>query len=99
YNANGATAGSVPIDNNKYLMGSSASVLGNIGGLARARFTFAGWNISTNGTGAGYAGGSPIILSNSNVILYALWTQNPTYTVIYNANGSTGGSVPVDGNN
>ena len=34
----------------------------------------------------------------SNVVLYAQWTQLPTYTVTYNGNGATGGSVPVDSN-
>ncbi|MFD2874989.1 InlB B-repeat-containing protein [Paenibacillus rhizoplanae] len=30
--------------------------------------------------------------------LYAQWTANPTYTVTYNGNGSTGGTVPTDSN-
>jgi uncharacterized repeat protein (TIGR02543 family) len=30
------------------------------------------------------------------VVLYARWTTNPTYTVTYNGNLDTGGSVPVD---
>ena len=34
----------------------------------------------------------------ANVTLYAKWTQNPTYTVTYNGNGSTSGSAPTDPN-
>ena len=30
-----------------------------------------------------------------NIVLYAQWT--PAYTVTYNGNGNTGGTVPVDG--
>jgi len=36
-------------------------------------------------------------MGSANVTLYAQWA--PTYTVSYNANGSTGGNVPVDSNN
>ncbi|WP_342472656.1 InlB B-repeat-containing protein [Metasolibacillus sp. FSL H7-0170] len=30
------------------------------------------------------------------ITLYAKWTMNPTYTVIYDRNGATGGTVPQD---
>ncbi len=35
-------------------------------------------------------------MGSANMTLYAAWT--PTYSVTYNANGSTGGSVPTDSN-
>ena len=35
-------------------------------------------------------------MGSANVTLYAQWAALPTYTVTYNANGATGGSVPVD---
>jgi uncharacterized repeat protein (TIGR02543 family) len=38
-------------------------------------------------------------MGSANVILYAKWTINPTYTVTYNGNGQTGGAPPVDANN
>ncbi len=33
------------------------------------------------------------------MLLYAQWTNNPTYTVTYDGNGMTTGSSPVDANN
>jgi hypothetical protein len=38
-------------------------------------------------------------MGTANVTLYAVWTQDPTYAVTYNANGSTGGGVPTDSTN
>jgi hypothetical protein len=32
------------------------------------------------------------------VILYAVWTPIPTYTVTYNSNGATAGTAPIDPN-
>ncbi|WP_379164198.1 S-layer homology domain-containing protein, partial [Paenibacillus sp. sgz5001063] len=37
-------------------------------------------------------------MGSANATLYAKWTANPTYTVTYNGNGSTGGTVPTDSN-
>ncbi len=34
----------------------------------------------------------------SDVVLYAEWTTNPTYTVTYHGHGADGGDVPVDTN-
>ncbi len=98
YNGDGSTSGSVPVDGNQYLSGGTATVLGNTGALAYAGETFAGWSTGTGGTGVVYAAGSALQIASSDVILYAVWTAQPTYTVTYNGNGATSGSVPVDGN-
>ncbi len=98
YIANGATSGGVPNDNNNYLAGATVTSLGNINGLVRTGYSFAGWNTKADGTGTGYAGGATFTMGSANVNLYAVWTQNPTYTVTYIATGS-GGSAPTDGNN
>ena len=37
-------------------------------------------------------------ISSANVTLYAVWTQNPTYTVTYNGNNNTSGTAPADVN-
>ncbi|WP_258235122.1 InlB B-repeat-containing protein, partial [Paenibacillus agaridevorans] len=58
--------------------------------------TFAGWNTASDGGGTDYAVGATLNMGAANVTLYAQWTENPTYTMTYNGNGSTGGSVPVD---
>jgi uncharacterized repeat protein (TIGR02543 family) len=99
YSGNGNTGGTVPTDSNNYLQGATVTVLGNTGTLVRTAYTFAGWNTQANGSGTSYAGGATFPMGTANVTLYALWTQNPTYTVTYNANGATGGSAPTDSNN
>ena len=99
YNGNGNTAGTAPSDNNHYTVGQSVTVLGNTGNLVKTSYTFVGWNTQANGSGIGYAAGVSFVMGSANVTLYAQWTANPTYTVTYNGNTNTGGSVPVDGNN
>jgi uncharacterized protein (TIGR02145 family)/uncharacterized repeat protein (TIGR02543 family) len=98
YNGNGNTAGAVPIDANAYVQGASATVKANTGALARTGFTFAGWNTTAAGTGTFQAGGDPLTIGTANVILFAKWTQNATFSVTYNGNGNTAGAVPADPN-
>ncbi len=98
YNGNANTGGTVPADANAYQQGAVVNVNGNTGSLVRAGYTFAGWNTASDGNGTSYAGGATFSMGNANVTLYAVWTQNPTYTVAYNGNGSTGGTVPTDAN-
>ncbi|HNX58262.1 MAG TPA: InlB B-repeat-containing protein, partial [Spirochaetota bacterium] len=69
----------------------------NKGTLVKSGYTFAGWNTAANGSGAAHSAGSSFEIS-SNITLYAQWTADPTFSVTYVGNGSTGGSVPVDGN-
>jgi|WetSurMetagenome_2_1015567.scaffolds.fasta_scaffold00108_35 uncharacterized protein (TIGR02145 family)/uncharacterized repeat protein (TIGR02543 family) len=98
YNGNGNTGGTVPSDVNAYQQGAVVNVKANTGSLARTGYTFAGWNTTADGNGTAYAGGATFSMGSANVTLYAVWTQNPTYTVTYNGNNSTGGTVPVDAN-
>ena len=99
YDGNGSTGGSVPVDSSGYEQGQTVTVLGNTGNLVRTNFTFAGWNTAADGSGTNYAQGQTFTMGSANVILYARWTANTTYTVTYNGNGSTGGSVPTDAAN
>jgi uncharacterized repeat protein (TIGR02543 family) len=96
YNGNGNTGGTVPVDSSGYEQNQVVTVLGNTGSLVRTHFTFAGWNTAADGTGTTYTQGQIFLMGSANVILYAKWTANPTYTVTYDGNGSTGGSVPTD---
>ena len=96
YNANGSTGGTAPVDGNSYAPGSTVTVLANTGALVKTGSTFAGWNTAANGSGTTYATGATFATGSANVILYARWTP-VTYGVTYNANGSTGGTAPVDG--
>jgi uncharacterized repeat protein (TIGR02543 family) len=99
YNGNGATGGTVPIDTTNYEQGQSFYVLGNTGNLVQTNFSFTGWNTMANGSGTTYYPGAPYTMGSSNLTLYAMWTANPTYTVTYNRNGATGGTVPIDTTN
>ncbi|MFC3800875.1 InlB B-repeat-containing protein [Cohnella sp. GCM10012308] len=96
YNANGSTGGAVPTDSGTYVNGASVTVLGNTGSLVKPGYTFAGWNTAANGSGTARAAGSTFSMGSANVTLYAQWTLNPTYTVTYSGNGSTGGTIPTD---
>ncbi|MBU7005971.1 InlB B-repeat-containing protein [Phosphitispora fastidiosa] len=97
YDGNSNTGGAVPTDATSYHNGDTATVLGNTGSLVRTGYTFAGWNTAANGSGTSYTGGDTFAIGTSNVTLYAQWTA-VDYTVTYNGNTNTGGSVPTDGN-
>ncbi len=98
YDGNGNSGGTVPVDAGSYTTGTSATVLGNSGSLVKTGYVFVGWNTQANGAGTAYAASASIIIGTTNVTLYAKWTQNPTFTVTYNGNGSSSGDVPVDVN-
>ncbi|MGG7466694.1 MULTISPECIES: cyclophilin-like fold protein [Bacteroidota] len=71
YNTNGSTSGTAPA---AVTQNGGTSITLNTGtGFSRSGFTFAGWNISADGTGTDYAAGSNYAL-NSNATLYAKWT-------------------------
>ena len=95
YNDNGGI-GSVPADSNQYLPEATVTVLDK-GSLARTGYTFTCWNTQADGNGTDRAPAATFAMGNTNVILYAKWTADSTYTVTYNANGGTG-SVPADSN-
>jgi uncharacterized repeat protein (TIGR02543 family) len=95
YNGNGNTGGAAPVDPNNYTSGSTVTVLGP-GSLVRTGYTFSHWNTAADDSGTSYNPGATFTIT-SNVTLYAQWTIN-TYTVTYNGNGNTGGTVPVDPN-
>ncbi|MBN1603809.1 MAG: InlB B-repeat-containing protein [Chitinispirillaceae bacterium] len=98
YNGNGHTGGDVPVDSNNYLASAMVTVKDNSGSLSKASATFIGWNTVADGSGPMYSGGSTFAIGSANVVLYAQWTTNATFTVTYNGNGNTTGNVPVDAN-
>merc|ERR1712000_535123 len=75
--------------------GATVTVL-NAGTLARSGYTFAGWNTASDASGTPRATGSTFTMGSANVTLYAQWSSNPTYTVTYDANSASSGSVPTD---
>jgi uncharacterized protein (TIGR02145 family)/uncharacterized repeat protein (TIGR02543 family) len=92
YNGNGNTGGSVPTATT--VDSGSTITLSGQGTLTKTGYNFGGWNTNTGGTGTNYnAGASYTVIGN--VTLYVKWVAYPTYTVTYNGNGNTGGSVPT----
>ena len=107
YNGNGNNSGSVPVDGSSpYNSGTTVTVLGNTGSLAKTGWTFAGWNTNATGTGTDRAASSTFSIS-ANTTLYAKWTCTVTWSVdghtdvypasavTYNASGSKVGSIPT----
>jgi uncharacterized repeat protein (TIGR02543 family) len=93
YNSNGATSGTAPAAQTK-TQGVALTLSGNAGSLARTGHTFAGWNTEADGTGTSYAVGASYT-AEAGVVLYAQWTELPTYAVTYNSNGATSGTAPA----
>ena len=96
YDGNGATAGLVPADVTAYELNESVVVQDNSKNLAKTDHTFNGWNTKADGTGTDYVAGAALTIDRPDVILYAKWTKNPTFSVTYDGNGATGGLAPND---
>jgi uncharacterized protein (TIGR02145 family)/uncharacterized repeat protein (TIGR02543 family) len=95
YSGNGAENGDIPVDSRRYEEGDTVTVATNSGNLSIAGEFFTGWNTAENGDeGTSYTPGATFIMGMENVTLYAQWTANPVYTIIYLGNGNTGGEVP-----
>lgn len=95
YNANDADSGSAPVNANLYYAHDGFTAAANSGSLVKAGFEFAGWNTAADGSGTRYAPGATITMTADDLTLYAEWTEDE-YSVTYNGNGNTGGSVPTD---
>lgn len=77
YNGNTNTGGNVPTDGSSpYTVGTTVTILGNTGTLARTGFTFSGWNTAADGSGTQYSPGNTFVI-NANAILYARWVAVP----------------------
>ena len=89
YDGNGNSSGSVP---SPTIGAGSVTLAVNSGLLVKVGNHFGAWNTKADGSGLSYPLGSSYTLT-ANITLYAMWTPN-TYTITYDANGSTGGVVP-----
>ncbi len=87
FNGNGSTSGSM--SNETFTYGVAKALSTN--GFSRTGYTFTGWNTQANGSGTAYGAGATITIT-ANTTLFAQWTAN-TYTVSFNGNGSTSGSM------
>ena len=101
YDGNGNTGGTAPTDLKTYTYLQSFTVEG-AGDLEKTGFTFNTWNDDPAGTGASYSPHFPYSYpkNDDNLTLYAIWAEDAptTYSVTYDGNGNTGGSVPIDTN-
>ena len=97
YNGNGNTSGSVPIDNNLYAEGESATVLGPAN-LEKTGCQFLCWNTKQDGSGTNYYAGDKIKFEKQNVTLYADWTITGSYLFAtgYNWTGQFGDGTTID---
>jgi uncharacterized repeat protein (TIGR02543 family) len=94
YNGASADSGIVP-PAKSYLAGTELEISANTGNLTRAGYTFSHWSTAVNGLSGKYYVGQHITL-NQNLILYAQWEAGsiPEYTLRYDANGVSEGTVP-----
>jgi hypothetical protein len=64
YDANDATSGSAPTDGTTYYNGSTVTVLGNTGDLAKTDYVFVGWNTEADGSGTTYQPDATFTMGN-----------------------------------
>jgi uncharacterized repeat protein (TIGR02543 family) len=67
-----------------------------IDGITKTGYAFGGWNTEADGSGTQYSEGESVTLSSSQT-LYAQWTEGPSDTVTFNANGGSGSIDPING--
>lgn len=79
YAENGATGGTVPMDNRGYNIGQNAVVLGNTGNLTKNGYVFSSWNTAADGRGDVYIAGNSILME-TDVTLYAQWQPDQLET-------------------
>lgn len=91
YNKNGGT-GSMGVQTLTYDVASSIKS----NGFQRTGYTFQGWNTKADGTGTNYTPGQSVknltTTNGANINLYAQW-KPITYTIVFEGNGSTSGSM------
>lgn len=96
YDANGATSGNVPVDENNYISGDIVTVLGNIENLQKTHYSFVKWNTQADGNGTFYQAGETFTITK-DVTLYAIWEELPQYSVTWYVNGKQLTDVELNG--
>lgn len=98
YSSNNGNSGTVPSDATNYNITNVVTVVGNTANVGRTGYTWAGWNTAADGSGTTYQAAATLTMGSADVTLYAKWTAI-NYTITYNGNGFTSGTVPTDTNN
>lgn len=86
FDANGGTGS---MSNQSINTDASANLTAN--SFSRTGYTFSGWATTAGGTSS-YSNSASYTMGTANVTLYAVWTAN-NYTVSFDGNGSTSGSM------
>lgn len=81
YDANGATKGTAPKDDNSYKKGADVTVLDK-GNLSYVEYNFKEWNTDPKGKGTAYKAGDVFEMPASDVTLYAIWVDSNGNVVI-----------------
>ena len=95
YNANGGTMGGSTTTNQSVVKGQSTTIISTEptrANSASSSYTFLGWSESSTATSATYTAGRTIT-PTADMILYAVWQEQPLvtqYTITFNANGGSG---------
>jgi|GEM_PF-5654015 len=88
YHGNGHDSGTVPVDENEYVEGSTLTVSGS-GDMAKTGETFVGWNTFDDGSGTQYQPSDPLVIQTSDVDLHAQWSASVyQLTVLSDAEGA-----------
>jgi uncharacterized repeat protein (TIGR02543 family) len=95
YDGNGSDGGAVPVDGSSPYTYNATVTTSGIGTMTRSGFNFQSWNTAADGSGTNFNPGDTFTIQD-NTTLYARWLPVGSFTVTYNGNGNTGGSVPVD---
>ena len=96
YLGNTNTGGSVPAGVTSYAGGSSVTILGNSGTLARTGYQFGGWNTAADGSGTNYVGGDTFNITQ-NTTLYANWIIGGVRLLYDPGTGGSGTPPPSSG--
>ncbi len=88
YIGNGNSAGSAPLDAQRYAVGENVTAL-EIGNLAKLGYSFSAWNSAADGSGTAVSPGQSIAMGAQELKLYAQWSAN-SYELSFNPNLGSG---------
>ncbi|MBR3671594.1 MAG: leucine-rich repeat protein [Spirochaetia bacterium] len=88
---NGQGADSEPSPSSVTVESPNTTVSSLPGALTKGGFYFGGWNTKSDGTGTSFNINTPV---TGDITVYAIWLNNPTYTVTFDSQGATTAANP-----
>jgi len=88
---NNTGTGSQSDGSSPYYAGATVTVLDE-GTMVKTNYTFSHWDTQADDNGTNYNPAETFPMPAANVTLYAQWTEDTKYDVIYDLNGGTSGS-------